>query len=104
LVAVAVVLVRLVVMQHLQLAVMAVRVRHHQFLALQLHTLVVAAVVQTQQVLVQAVLEAVVRVLMAHHLLKLREHLAQPIQAVVVVVVLIGVAQVLLKHLVALAL
>jgi hypothetical protein len=35
-------------MQHLQLVAMAVREQHHQFLALQLHTLAVVAVVLAQ--------------------------------------------------------
>jgi hypothetical protein len=104
LVAVVVALVRLVETQPLQLAVMAVLVQHHQFLVLQLHTLAVAVAGQTQQVLAQAVLGAVVMVLMVGQALNLRVYQAQPIQAVAAVVALIGVAQVLLKHLVALAL
>jgi hypothetical protein len=82
---------------------MAVRVQHQAFLALQSHTLAVVVEAHTQQVLAQAVLAVVVMVLMARQALNLQGHQAQPIQAVAEVVALIGVAQVLLKHLVALA-
>jgi hypothetical protein len=50
------------------------------------------------------VLEVVVMVLMVRQPLNLRVHQAQPTRAVVAVVALIGLPQVLLRHLVALAL